>query len=71
MADLAIRIGWEGSLGKAIAANRNREIRLSGMRGVLAETRCMVWRLFATKLETVEPVETMEDVALNMRAPYF
>jgi hypothetical protein len=28
----------------------------------------MVWRLFATKLETAE---TMEGVALNMRAPYF
>jgi hypothetical protein len=28
----------------------------------------MVWRPFATKLETAE---TMEDVALNMRAPYF
>jgi hypothetical protein len=28
----------------------------------------MVWRLFATKLETAE---TMEVVALNMRAPHF
>jgi hypothetical protein len=28
----------------------------------------MVWRPFATKLETAE---TMEGVALNMRAPYF
>jgi hypothetical protein len=28
----------------------------------------MVWLLFATKLETAE---TMEGVALNMRAPYF
>ena len=28
----------------------------------------MVWRFFATKLETAE---TMEGVALNMRAPYF
>ena len=28
----------------------------------------MVWRLFATKLESAE---TMEGVALNMRAPYF
>jgi len=28
----------------------------------------MVRRLFATKLETAE---TMENVALNMRAPYF
>jgi hypothetical protein len=34
----------------------------------LAETLCIVWRLFATKLETAK---TMEDVALNMRAPYF
>jgi hypothetical protein len=28
----------------------------------------MAWRLFAAKLETAE---TMEGVALNMRAPYF
>jgi hypothetical protein len=28
----------------------------------------MVWRFFATKLETAE---TMEGVALNMRAPHF
>jgi len=28
----------------------------------------MIWRLFATKLETAK---TMEGVALNMRAPYF
>jgi len=28
----------------------------------------MVWRLFATKLETAE---TMEDVTLNMHATYF
>jgi len=28
----------------------------------------MVWRLFATKLETAE---TMEGVAINMWAPYF
>jgi len=28
----------------------------------------MVWRLFAKKLETAE---TMESIALNMRAPYF
>ena len=28
----------------------------------------MVWRLFATKLETAE---TMEGVAVNMCAPYF
>ncbi|MDP2839017.1 MAG: hypothetical protein Q8O11_03090 [Syntrophales bacterium] len=28
----------------------------------------MVWRPFATKLETAE---TMEGVAINMRAPYF
>jgi hypothetical protein len=28
----------------------------------------MVWRPFATKLETAE---TMEGVALNMRTPYF
>jgi hypothetical protein len=33
------------------------------MRGV-AEAWCMVWRLFATKLETSE---TMEGVAINMR----
>jgi hypothetical protein len=38
------------------------------MRVGLAETRCMVWRLFATKLETAE---TMEGVVLNMRAAYF
>jgi len=29
---------WEGLWGKATAANRTREIRLSGMRGGLAET---------------------------------
>jgi hypothetical protein len=28
----------------------------------------MVWRIFATKLETAE---TMEDVDLHMRAPHF
>jgi hypothetical protein len=28
----------------------------------------MVWRIFATKLETAE---TMEDADLHMRAPYF
>jgi hypothetical protein len=38
------------------------------MRGELAETQCMVWRPFATKLETME---TIEGVALNMRASYF
>jgi hypothetical protein len=40
----------------------------SGMIGGLAETCCMVWRIFATKLETAE---TMEDVVLNMCALYF
>jgi len=40
----------------------------TGRKGALAETWGMVWRLFVTKLETVE---TMECVALNMRAPYF
>ena len=49
-------------------ANRTWEIRPSGMKRGLAETWCMAWRLFATKLETAE---TVEGVALNMRAPYF
>jgi len=39
-----------------------------GLKRGLAETRCMVWRLFAPKLEAAE---TIEGVALNMRAPYF
>ena len=65
---LNLQILREGSLGKAVAANRNREIRPSGMKGGLAETWCMVWRIFATKLETAE---TMEDADLHMRAPYF
>jgi hypothetical protein len=36
------RAAWEGSPGKAAAANRTREIRPSGMRGGLAETLAMV-----------------------------
>ncbi len=36
------RAAWEGSPGKAAAANRTREIRPSGMRGGLAETWAMV-----------------------------
>ena len=32
---LKLRGAWEGPLGKAAAANRTREIRLSGMRGGL------------------------------------
>ena len=32
------RTVWEGPAGKAAAANRTREIRLSGMRGGLVET---------------------------------
>ena len=36
------RAVWEGSPGKAAAANRTREIRPSGMRGGLAETWIMV-----------------------------
>ncbi len=39
---LKLRGVWEGPLGKAAAANRTREIRLSGMRGGLAETWAMV-----------------------------
>ncbi len=39
---LKLRGAWEGPLGKAAAANRTREIRLSGMRGGLAETWAMV-----------------------------
>ena len=35
------RDDWEGPSGKAAAANRTREIRLSGMRGGLAETWTM------------------------------
>lgn len=35
------RAGWEGPAGKAAAANRTREIRLSGMRGGLTETWSM------------------------------
>ena len=39
---LKLRTAWEGSPGKAAAANRTREIRPSGMRGGLAETWAMV-----------------------------
>ncbi len=39
---LELQGAWEGPLGKAAAANRTREIRLSGMRGGLAETWAMV-----------------------------
>jgi hypothetical protein len=38
---LKSRVNREGSSGKAAAANRTREIRLSGMRGGLAETWAM------------------------------
>jgi len=38
---LKLRAAWEGSPGKAAAANRTREIRPSGMRGGLAETWTM------------------------------
>ncbi len=38
---LELQGAWEGPLGKAAAANRTREIRPSGMRGGLAETRAM------------------------------
>ncbi|MDA3834111.1 MAG: hypothetical protein PF495_12015 [Spirochaetales bacterium] len=45
------------------------DMHVSGwMRGCLRKRDAWVLRLFATKLETAE---TMEDVALNMRAPYF
>jgi len=40
--ELKLRVKWEGFWGNAIAANRTREIRLSGMRGGLAETLVMV-----------------------------
>ena len=39
---LKFRFGREGFQGNAIAANRTREIRPSGMRGGLAETR--IWK---------------------------
>ncbi len=39
---LKLRGAWEGPPGKAAAANRTREIRLSGMRGGLVETWTMV-----------------------------
>ena len=43
---------WEGHWGKAIAANRIREIRPSGMRGGLTETWTMLWAKRARKAET-------------------
>jgi len=39
--ELKPRDDWEGPLGKAAAANRIREIRLSGMRGGPVETWAM------------------------------
>jgi len=59
---------WEGSPGKAAAANRTREIRPSGMRGGLAETLVMV--------EIRNPLHKpkgcmMETLHLKLSAPYF
>jgi len=47
------RTSWEGSPGKAAAANRTREIRLSGMRGGLAET----WAMGVGLRPTGKPVD--------------
>ncbi len=47
------RVSREGSSGKAAAANRTREIRLSGMRGGLAET----WAMGVGLRPTGKPVD--------------
>ncbi len=51
----------------SLAANRTREIRLSGMRGGLAETWTMVMAKRARTAETPK----QPSLGLWLRAPYF
>ena len=65
---LKSREAWEGPLGKAAAANRTREIRLSGMRGGLTET----WAMAELGTHCIIPKGCMmETLCLRLRAPYF
>ena len=64
---LKSRQAWEGPLGKAAAANRTREIRLSGMRGGPVETWAMAELGTRGTIERV-PVGHSR---LRLRAPYF
>ena len=57
----------EDRLGIATAANRTREIRLSGMRGGLAETWAMVWAKRARTAETPK----QPSLGLRLRASHF
>ena len=49
-----------GKLRTIMIANRPRKIRPSWIKGGLAETWGMVWRLLATKLKTAETMEGVD-----------